>query len=395
MLSIVIFLVSNVFGSWALVFPITPLLVSTAGGTRFTAGATTGVFMAATIVAQLFTPVLLRHYDFRRVVASGCLLLGLPCLAMVPWSDNITTLMMISVVRGTGFGLVTVACSALPPYLVSKDRLSRAIAAQGMANAGSQTIFLLVGLQLYQSTGIVGVSALATTMASIAAVAVLGLPQRLYGRSGKQSGSAPTQGVLKRQFVLVNVAVVGIASAYGGLSALIPLVDYPQFPHAGVILAAIGGAVVAGRFAAGRYAHRTTDHRSASQIGVFAAAVGMMCLYVAALEVHAALAIALIGGVAFGFGLGWVQNVTLIRVFDSAPAHRVGLASAAWNISMDAGIGLGSTTMGAMADHSGYSSALLIATVAIVLTVALPLALQQSRKRQDRPTSREERASQL
>nr|WP_240918378.1 MFS transporter [Rhodococcus sp. 14C212] len=394
-LSVVIFIVSNIFGSWALVFPVTPLLVSTVGGSRFTAGATTGVFMAATIVAQLATPALLRRYDFRPVVASGCLLLGLPCLALVPWSDNITALMMISVVRGVGFGLVTVACSALPPYLVSKDRLSRAIAAQGMANAGSQTVFLLVGLQLYQSVGIVAVSTLATAMATTAAMAVLGLPQRLYGSSGRQFEYVPTQGALRRQFVLVNVAVVGIASAYGGLSALIPLVDYPQSAHAGVILAAIGGAVVAGRFAAGRYAHRTADHRLTVQIGVFAAVVGTVCLCVAALGVNAALAVALIGGVAFGFGLGWVQNVTLVRIFDSVPPHRVGFASAAWNISMDAGIGLGSTTMGAVADHSGYSSALLVSTVAIVLTVALPLALQQSRKRQDRPGLREEQANQL
>lgn len=390
-----IFIVSNVFGSWALVFPMTPLLVSAIGGSRFAAGATTGVFMASTIVAQLATPALLSRYDFRPVIGSGCLLLGLPCIALVQWSDNITALMVISAVRGIGFGLVTVACSALPPHLASRDRLGRALAAQGMANAGSQTVFLLIGMQLYQHGGIVAVSALATAMATTAAVAALGLPQRLYGSSGGHSGSVPTQGVLRRPFALANVAVVGIASAYGGLSALIPLVDYPQATHAGVILAAIGGAVVAGRFAAGRYAHRIADRRSTAQAGVIAAVVGTVCSCLAVSGVDAALTIALIGGVAFGFGLGWIQNVTLVRIFDSVPPHRVGFASAAWNISMDAGIGLGSTTMGAVADYSGYGSAHLASAVVIALTVALPLALQQSHDPQSRPEKWEEKASRL
>ena len=389
----VIFIVSNVFGSWALTFPVTPLLVSAVGGSGFAAGGTTGVFMTATIAAQLATPTLLRRYDFRPVVVSGCLLLGLPCIALVQWSHDITALMVISAVRGLGFGLVTVACSALPPHLSTSDRLGRAVAAQGMANAASQTVFLLIGMQLFRAGGVVAVSVVATAMAVTAALAALGLPRAMYGAIGAHSDSESTRGVLKRPIALASLAVVGIAAAYGGLSALVPLVDYPQSTHAGVILATVGGTVVAGRFVAGHYSHRILDRRSTAQIGVVAAIAGTMCFSVAVTSANAAFPVALAGAMAFGFGLGWIQNVTLMRTLVSVPPHRVGFASAAWNISMDAGIGLGATMTGAVADHSGFGIAHLSSAVIIALTVALPLAARQNRSQQHRQVMREVPAS--
>lgn len=391
-----IFIVANVFGSWALTFPVVPLLVSTTGGSRFAAGSTTGVFMAATIVAQLATPMLLRRFDFRPVIVSGCLLLGLPTLALAPLSADITGLMAISVVRGIGFGLVTVACSALPAHLSTKDRLGRAVAAQGMANAGSQTAFLLIGMQLYRSCGVVAVSVLATAMAVTAAVAAAcWLPSRMNGKDEPNSECESTQAVFWRPFALANVSVVGIAMAYGGLSTLVPLVDYPHSANAGVILAVIGASVVSGRFAAGRCAHRILESRPIAQMGVLAAVVGSICFFVGVVVSSAGLSIILVGAVAFGFGLGWIQNVTLVRLFTSVPPQRVGFASAAWNISMDAGIGLGSTAIGAAADHTGFGGAHLLSAVAVTLLVALPFAIKQSRGVQPEQVMSEERPSRL
>jgi predicted MFS family arabinose efflux permease len=60
---------------------------------------------------------------------------------------------------------------------------------------------------------------------------------------------------------------------------------------------------------------------------------------------------------------------------------------------MDAGIGLGATMTGAVADHSGFGIAHLSSAVIIALTVALPLAARQNRSQQHRQVMREVPAS--
>ena len=107
-----------------MLLPVVPLAVIDAGGSDSLAGLSTGLFMVATVITQAFTPALLR-----RVVHAGhggCLAAlgstgGDLCPRYVP-----AVVLGVAIIRGIGFGAVTVAEAALiaelvPPRLVGRS----------------------------------------------------------------------------------------------------------------------------------------------------------------------------------------------------------------------------------------------------------------------------------
>ena len=72
------------FGGWALLLPVIPMAVIAGGGTDSVAGLSTGVFMAATVLTQAFTPRLLRGVGYTPVMFGAGLLLGLCLLYTSP-----------------------------------------------------------------------------------------------------------------------------------------------------------------------------------------------------------------------------------------------------------------------------------------------------------------------
>ena len=70
--------VAAAFGAWSILLPVVPLAVLDSGGSATLAGASTGAFMAATVITQTLTPRMLRTFGYRPVMAAAALLLGVP-----------------------------------------------------------------------------------------------------------------------------------------------------------------------------------------------------------------------------------------------------------------------------------------------------------------------------
>src|SRR5699024_11318254 len=72
----------------------------------------TGIFMAATVLTQIFTPWMLRKFGYRRLMAVSAFMLGVPALGHI-FGTEAWAVLLFSALRGTGFGALTVAESAL------------------------------------------------------------------------------------------------------------------------------------------------------------------------------------------------------------------------------------------------------------------------------------------
>jgi len=70
--------VASAFAAWALLLPVVPTAVIDAGQPASLAGLSTGVFMFATVITQIFTPKALKTFGFGWVLAISSLLLGIP-----------------------------------------------------------------------------------------------------------------------------------------------------------------------------------------------------------------------------------------------------------------------------------------------------------------------------
>ncbi|WP_424809643.1 MFS transporter [Rhodococcus sp. 27YEA15] len=357
----VLIMAAAAFGGWSLLLPVVPLQLARSGGSDALAGSVTAVFMAATVLTQLLVPRLLRTYGYRAVLVAGCLLLGPPSLVLLLSADAVAVL-AVSAVRGVGFGMLTVAGSALVAELAPAQVLGRATGAQGIAIASSQMAGLPLGLAIAERWSTAPVFVLGALVPALAVVAIARLP-RLFAR--------PTGTSVRLSVVVVLVPVVAlacVAAVFGGLTSLLPIAIADRAAVAGVVLAVASVSILVGRFGAGLIADRFGAGRMLVPALVSAAAGSV--LFTLAVD-DGATVVLLCAAVLFGLGFGAVQNESLVMAFRAAGPSRLGSASAVWNISFDAGTGIGALALGFVAAAAGYPWVFAVSALAVALIPAL------------------------
>jgi MFS family permease len=140
------------FGGYVLLLPVVPLWVASGGSGAFGAGAGTGVFMLVTVLTQPGVPWALRHHGYRPVLAGGLVLLGAPT-PLTALSADLAPVLALAAVRGVGFGLLTVAGSAMVAELVAPAQLGRATAVYGLAIGLPHLVLLPAGVWMVDRVG--------------------------------------------------------------------------------------------------------------------------------------------------------------------------------------------------------------------------------------------------
>lgn len=371
------------FGGYSLLLPVVPLWASTSGAAEFGAGATTGALMASTVGTQLGVPWLLRRFGHRIVLAAGMLLLGLPA-PLYALAPALPLLLGVSLVRGIGFGLLTVAGSALIAELVPSPELGRASARYGFAVGLPLLVLLPAGVGVAQLIGFAPLFVLAgvVPVAAVLAVPWIRLPRAAEpGADAREARLSPP--VQRWQATRASagpwLAMLSCSVAQGGLITFLPLAA----PGPGVLvpLALFGtsaGALIA-RLAAGEVTDRRGMAGRLLPVGILSAAAGMVIEMLAIGGSGALPAVAVAGGATLvGIGFGVVQNDSLVVMFGNAGASGYGPASAAWNIAYDTGTGLGATGLGAVAQPLGFEAAFGVS--AAFLALILPTVLVTRRR---------------
>ena len=208
--------VAAAFGSWAMLLPVIPVAVLDSTGSAALAGASTGVFMVATVVTQLFMPRVLRRFTYRSVIVMSAVLLGVPAL-LLSVSMSPAMVFFVSIIRGMGFGAMTVSEAAIIPELVPRKFLGKATGIFGASGGLAQMITLPVGLAVAERFGYFPVWILALLVAAVGAAACFRIPA-LKGAPAepKIRGAAPGWIVL----VLPALALVLMSGAYSLISNL-------------------------------------------------------------------------------------------------------------------------------------------------------------------------------
>lgn len=367
------------FGGYALLLPVVPLWVARGGAGEFGAGLTTGVLMAVTVGTQLLVPALLRRVGHRPVLVAGSLLLGLPTPLLALTAD-LSPVLAISVVRGVGFGLATVAGSALVAELVEPSAHGRASARYGYAVGLPQLAFLPAGVAVVDVLGFAGVFVLggALPVAGALVMAFVRGPRRAGALDpGRGSSGAEPAGHAGRHDVSAHprehrrhlpaapvLAMLACSTAQGGVITFAPLaVPGARLAVAAALFATALGALI-GRGIAGSRTDRSGRPGALLPVGTLLAAVGMVGVLLAPL----APVLLVAGAATVGAGFGLVQNDAMVALFAAAGPLHYGAASAAWNIAYDAGTGLGASGLGAIAEPFGFVAAFGV-TAGLLLVV--------------------------
>ncbi|UNB50810.1 MFS transporter [Mycolicibacterium sp. YH-1] len=376
------------FAGWSLLLPVIPMAVARDGGTAVQAGATTTAFMAATVVAQILVAPMLRRWGYRVVLIAGCLLLALPCtLMMLP-----TPLIWwygIAVLRGFGFGLLTVATTALVGRLAPQQTWGRATGVKGAVIGCATTISLPGGLAVADNAGMGVALAIGALLPVLALIGLLRIPP-LREPSTRPVDTIPS---LEKRWVLTSSIVMTLTgAAFGCVTTLVPIGVSAGSYDAKLLLLLIGALSMAGRYGAGL----CVDRCGPGRVLVLSLVIGTASLCALGTGLNSStLWLLAVAAAAFGLAYGVVQTETIVLTYVVAGTSGVALASTYdwlyrrlpnYNIGVDMGIDIGSLTQGAAAELVGVPIAL--ASSGIFTTTAILPAAMAIRHLRTRNTSR-------
>ncbi|MEO6826144.1 MAG: MFS transporter [Microbacteriaceae bacterium] len=387
------------FAGYAALLPVSPLWAVHGGSNEAGAGLVNGVLLLATILTQPFVPRLLRRFGSGRVLAAGLVLMGAPSLLHL-FSDQLDWILVLSVLRGLGFGVFTVTSSTAVAHLVPPSRHGAAIGAYGAAIAVPQVVLLPAGPWLVDAVGYWIVFALGA-ISILGVIAAPRLARALRAREAQQrllAGDSPVDGSdsadrpaasgdrprrrLAARLARPTLLLIGVTLAGGGLITFAPqMSSSPLATAGGLVLLTVTAAV--SRWRIGTLADRYGSARFLWPLVLLTVlGLGLTALAVqnhGETQVFLFLTAMALVGIAYG-GL---QNLTLLLALAVARRHEYSAASAVWNVGFDAGMGIGSVLVGAVATGFSFPVALLVA--AAISLATLPLAITRSRKAPSKP----------
>ena len=352
---------------FSLLVAVAPLWVIHGGSDDLGAGLITGVMMACTVLAQLSMRRMLASLGWRWTLVLGSGLLGLPALGQLA-TDALWPVAALAALRGLGFGIVTVSGATAVAAFAPPARRGRAIGALGLAAAAPQFLLVPVAPWLAQRAGfslvfILAVApALAIPLAWPIARAIGGTDHASVDRSG-----AGTAVALWRALFGPVAALVVITASGGAILTFTPRIL--ASPASGFLgLLAFTGAAAASRWGAGGIADRFGPTRGIAPL-LFTGALGLAAIALRADGTDGAASQALVISGLFlaGVAYGGLQNLTLAQSFTAAGESARSTVSVVWNLSFDAGTGLGAFAAGAVATATSYSVAFGVLALAVAV----------------------------
>jgi MFS family permease len=366
--------------SFYLLLSVVPLYARQAGtgGGNGVAGLATGALMFSTVAGELVTTRLTARFGYRRTLAAGLILLGAPALALTA-SPALPMILAVCVVRGLGFAITVVAGGAVTASLIPAERRGEGLALAGVVSGVPALVALPLGVWLAGHLGYGPVFAAGAIAALAALPALPGLPDRPAGHRARRpagpsaAGPAPDDGARPlgvlaalRTAALLRPALVFAATtvAAGIIVTFLPLaLSRGSSGVAALALFAQPAAATLTRWLSGRWG----DRRGAGRLvmpGLAAAALGMLIMALTGVPVAVVA-----GSVIFGAGFGVAQNASLSLMYDRVPASGYDAVSALWNLSYDAGMGLGAVGFGLLAGATGYPVAFALTGAAMLIAL--------------------------
>lgn len=374
--SLVLATLANIVG-FQLLLSVVPLYAEATGGGAAGAGLATAAFMLSTVLTQVKMPALLGRFGYRKVLVAGVLFLGLPAL-LYPVAGGLAGVLAVTLARGVGFGVVTVVFVALVVDLAPAGRRGEAFGLLGVAMTLPTIFCNPLGLWLVDASGYGVVFVLGGLCPLLGLFAVArtstGPVERPDG-----DGAGFLEGLRRGPLLRLLLIFATATSASGVMVTFLPLAIPPSgvFSSASALLA-FGVASTFSRLWAGRFGDRRDPHVLLAP-GLVVSACGMAVLPQGG---PATLA----GALLFGAGAGLLQNATLMLTMDRVADDERGLGSTLWNVSFDAGTGVGALFFGLIVGASGFSFAFYLSALIPLAALVLVAVDRRARKTTPRPS---------
>jgi Major Facilitator Superfamily len=370
-----------------------PAWIASRGTSTASAGATTTVMLAATVVCQPLVPALLRRLSTSAVVALGMVALGAPAPVLI-WAGSGAGLYAICVVRGIGFAIFTIAGTVSTGEIAPPGRHGDMAGLYGLGAAIPNVALVPLSVLLLHDVGFWPVAVLAA-LPVLGALFAIGGGWRRTGAGPRGLGAAGADGAAGagsagpgadgaagpgmtavtavRRSLAPAAVLCALTVAGGAIVTILPIARSGFVATAG--LAVFGATAAVARWRAGVGVRR----HGVSVLLVSACVIAMAGLLALAAGLSGGSAAAVLAGCAVaGIGYGAAQSLTLVSAFARTGPGARATASAVWNVAFDSGTAIGAVLIGALTATSlGTWGA--FAVLAALALASVPLALTSGR----------------
>jgi predicted MFS family arabinose efflux permease len=355
---------ASLFG-FQLLLSVVPLYADEAGGGSSGAGLATAAFMLSTVLTQIQMPRILARYDYRRAFAAGLLFLGAPAL-FYAYAETLVPILAVTLLRGVGFGIVTVVFAALIVELAPPGRRGEALGLLGIAITLPTVFCNALGLWLVERSGFEIVFLLGGAAPLVGIIMIPGISSAPVTGEDEESGVGFFAGLGRPHLRRIFILFAATTMAAGVLVTFLPLAvpGSGLFSAAGALLV-VGITSTVSRWWGGRFGDRR-DPRLLLAPGLIVCAIGLSGLPFGGVPM-------LTGALLFGTGFGLLQNASLILMMERVSKSEYGLGSTLWNAAFDAGTGVGAFSFGLVISAVGFHwsfaicSALLASALVLVV----------------------------
>ena len=353
---IVVILNALVFMIFEMLLPTLPLFVTALGGGAGQVGLVTGIFMLSAILIRPFAGILSRKFDKKILLILGILIIALSTGAYY-LSSNISTLLLIRLIHGAGFGLASTYFATLAAEIIPKDRRGEGIGYFGVGETVAISVGPMIGimtLELYDFQRLFFGGMAVLLLAVIMAVFIKRAPK---GKEADKQVSEKFK-LLEKRVLFPSFLIFLIGIAAGGIMSFFSLYAIERdFTQVGLFFLLIAAASFIIRLLSGK----VFDRYGPSIIlipGSILSIVGLIILYVAESD-----SMFLIAAIIYGFGFGAIFPAVQTWCMNLVEEHEHEDTMASFFNFFDLGIGGGSFVLGLVATVASYQAVYLVATI--------------------------------
>ena len=365
-LSFIFVVVSNalVFMIFEMLLPTLPLFVTALGGGASQVGLVTGIFMLSAILIRPFAGMLATKFDKKVLLILGIFIMALSTGAYY-LSSNISTLLLIRLFHGAGFGLATTYFATLAAEIIPKDRRGEGIGYFGVGETVAISVGPMIGimtLELYDFQRLFFGGMAGLLLAVIMAIFIKRAPK---GKELDKQLSGKFK-LLERRVLFPAFLIFLIGIAAGGIMSFFSLYAIERdFTQVGLFFLLIAVASFIIRLLSGKL----FDKYGPSIIlipGSILSIVGLIILYVAVSD-----SMFLIAAIFYGFGFGAIFPAVQTWCMNLVEEHEHEDAMASFFNFFDLGIGGGSFILGIVATVTSYQTVYLVAAIVYAMVLVI------------------------
>ncbi|MDR2487633.1 MAG: MFS transporter [Clostridiales Family XIII bacterium] len=354
--------VINIFYGFgfSMMLPLIPLYVAFKGGTDPDVGLVSAAFAASAILMRFATPPLLGRLS-RTLLLRAAVLLSIAVTASLAAMSSVPGILLVRVLQGVGFGIVSTVCSVLAVDLLPAARRGEGIGYFGMGNVLMAAISPAVGLWLVDAHGFGAAffAAAAGQLLSIVALAFFRPDRCLVQPAAGERRKPPfLSRIYDRALALQTVLLVLFGMIRCAEMNFLPLLATAQgIPHLSTFYIVQTATSFAVRFLAGNI----YDRKGHAWI-IIPGCIGFLVslLLIARAD---GLGVLLAAGVFNGAALGALQPCMQTWAVSSVQPERRDIASAVFFNFYDIGIMAGSILLGNIAAAFGYPAVYLFTCI--------------------------------